>query len=449
VISGKSSTIMLGALAVLMALSVSTLFFPGLMSYDSLNQYSQVIGVIPINNAHPPTMVYVWRFLYNFMPSAGSLLFFHQFMYWTAIAILSWSLTSNIKLQLAIFFIVGLWPPLLINSLHLWKDVGMFAAVILAVSALLADYRRPSYIWLFISAVAIFYTLAVRYNAIIGIPFLTLAWAHRFTSRFEIRRKQLISVVVIACILTVGVSALTKWIDGSSNNGGLNSIILFDLAAISVSKDMDLFPDSENRTDGKFLDELKKEFKPEVNSPIGPVVSKIDFGNESLTKYWMKTVLENIPTYLEHRYYVFSRMMWIAGPDPYYPYHRGIDENEYGIDFRYLGHALSWDWKHSFDKITHLFIYRPIIYLILSSIVFLYATSRLLRNFSNFKWFLSSTTSLSGIMMTAALFILSPAADYRYALWMIATAILSSLCVAFLPETPRCVTKQRTETSMS
>lgn len=439
--SGKCSTLVLGALAALMAISVSTLFFPGLISYDSLNQYSQVIGVIPINNAHPPAMVYAWKFLYKLMPSPGSLLFFHQFIYWIAISILSWSLTSNTKLRLAIFFIVGLWPPLIINSLHLWKDVAMFAAVILASSALLADYRRPSYIWLFISAIAIFYALAVRYNAIIGIPFLTLAWAHRFTSRFATGRKQLVYVFLIASLLAVGVSALTKWIEGPSNNGGLNSIILFDLAAISVSKDRDLFPNGEHRTNGKFLDELKKEFKPEVNSPIGPVVNKIDFGNESLTRYWMKTVRENFSTYLEHRYYVFSRMMWITGPDPYYPYHRGIDENEYGIDFRYLGHALSWDWKHSFDQITHLFIYRPIIYLVLSSIVFLYATFQLLKNFSNFKWFFSSTTSLSGIMMTSALFILSPAADYRYALWMIATAILSSLCVAFLPDTTSCVTK--------
>lgn len=447
-ISGKNSTLWLGGLAAIMVLSVSTLFYPGLMSYDSLNQYSQVIGKIPVNNAHPPIMVYVWQFMYHFIPSAGSLLIFHQFIYWIAIAILSWSLTSNTIWRLTLFFVVGLWPPLIINSLHLWKDVGMFTAVLLASAALLADYRRPSYIWLIISALAIFYALAVRYNAIIGIPFLALAWAHRLTSRFANGRKQLVAIFLIASILTAVVSSVTKLIDGPSNNGGLNSIILFDLAAISVSKNMDLFPNSEQRANKEFLFELTREFKPEVNSPIGPVVSKINFGNESLTKYWLKTVRDNLQTYLEHRYYIFSRMMWITGPDPYYPYHRGIDENEYGIKFRYLGEVFSWDWQRSFDQITHLIIYRPIVYLLLSGAIFIYSTSRFLKKLGNFKWFFSGTISLSGIMMTLALFFLTPAADYRYALWMIATAIISLLCAIFLSDTTTCYDRQNKEYSI-
>ncbi|MBV2143777.1 hypothetical protein KUG47_09735 [Falsochrobactrum sp. TDYN1] len=439
--SEKFSGLWYGSLALVMASAITILFFPGLMSYDSFNQYSQVLGLIPVNSAHPPIMVYLWKILYEIIPSPGSLLLFHQAIYWSAVAILAWSLASNTILRLGIFFIVGLWPPLLVNSVHLWKDVGMFVTVLLAGATLLADYRRPSWIWMVVSAVAIFYALAVRHNAIIGVPFLALLWAHRLASRYPTAKKQVIALCLIAPVFTLSIYGLTKWIDGPSSNGGLNSIILFDLAAISVSKNADMFPNSESRSGTDFFQRLKGAFKPEVNSPVGPVLSNIDFG-ESLPVYWLHTIRNNLQTYLQHRYYVFSKMMWIRGPDPYYPYHPGIDQNEYGIKFSYLEQEKSWDWRWFFDTLSHLFIYKPILYLALSCILAIYSAFKLARDVRSFKWFATCTMSSSGIMMTISLFFLSPAADYRYAIWMITTTVLSLLLVIFLPNNEKTEQKE-------
>ncbi|MDH3901844.1 MAG: hypothetical protein OEU84_03670 [Xanthomonadales bacterium] len=56
-ISNRATVI---SLAAILAFGTGFVFFPGLMSFDSIFLYRQVIGDMPVNNYHPPVMVYVW-----------------------------------------------------------------------------------------------------------------------------------------------------------------------------------------------------------------------------------------------------------------------------------------------------------------------------------------------------------------------------------------------------
>lgn len=415
------------------ALSVSALFFPGLMSYDSFYQYSQVTGENPVTNAHPPIMVYLWSILYHITPSPGSLLVFHQFVYWSAVALLSWSLTSNIRGQFFLLVVVGLWPPLIINSLHLWKDVGMFSAMLLSIAALLADIKRRWWGWLIISAVSLFYAYAVRYNAILGMPFIALIWGRRFVDRIGVFERKLVATIIVASTLVGANLFLASAIDGPKDDSGTNSIILFDLAALSVAQDRDMFPGYVVRRDeGDFLSDMKEAFIPEVNSSLNGIVLGVKVGHEAdLKRYWLRTNWENLSDYLAHRYHVFSRMLWISGAQPYYPYHPRIEENQYGVKFAFLDGVIGWNWRAFFDGVTHSVVYRPILYLMLSIGIMLYSFFRWKENYNSFKWFSVTAISCSGLSMTFPLFFLAPAADYRYTIWMITTTIIS-LLISFL-----------------
>lgn len=423
-------------LSVIFAGSVSILFFPGFMSYDSLYQYSQVIGANQITNDHPPIMVYLWKVLHQVRPSPGTLLIFHQCVYWSAVAILSWAITANRAMQILLLIVVGFWPPLIINSLHLWKDVGMFAAVFLAISALLADWKRPSWVWLVIAALGMFYAYAVRYNAILGLPFISVILAYRIVERFNLSRLRAITIGSVAIVALVACVGVAKRIDGPTGESGVYSIITFDLAALSVAQNTDLFPTYVPRkVDGDFLPKLKDAFVPEVNSSLPPIIGEPSSEHASeFKKYWLSTIMHHLPDYVAHRYHVFSRMMWIDGPEPYYPYQRGINSNDYGIKFKFLDGPLSWDWRATFDIFTHSVVYRPIVYLILSFAIVAYSFFRWVGNYNSFKWFAVTAISCSGLAMTLPLFFLAPAADYRYTIWLITTTIVSLLCSIFLTE---------------
>lgn len=414
------------------------------MSYDSLNQYSQVIGKEPVSNWFPPIMVYLWKALYWLRPSPGTLLAFHQMLYWSAIAILSWALSSKKIIQLSIFVVVGFWPPLIIHSVHLWKDVGMFAAILLAIAALLADWKRPSWLWLLLSAVGIFYAFAVRYNAVVGVPFIAMIWAWRVVYRAHIKRYIAVSICIVAFVFTIATLSITKWVDGPTGDSGLKSIIVFDLAAISVLENKNLFPSYVIKNPNeKFLDELKSVFQPEVNYPINGLLMGVpESKNDAIKKYWLHTIYDYFPSYIKHRYYVFSRMLWISGPDPYYPYHPGIDENDMGIKFKFLDGPINFDWRAAFDYLSHLYIYKPIIYLVLSFFIFFYSSYKWIRKTESFKWFAIVMISGSGLSMTLSLFVFSPAADYRYSIWMIVTTIASVLGAVLLPDRQSSITNE-------
>jgi hypothetical protein len=87
----RKSDLTLVLLSIVAASALTALFFPGMMSYDSLYQYRQVIGTAPITNDHPPVMVHLWRLGHAVIPSPGALLLLHQTIYWAAVALFAWN----------------------------------------------------------------------------------------------------------------------------------------------------------------------------------------------------------------------------------------------------------------------------------------------------------------------------------------------------------------------
>jgi hypothetical protein len=148
-------------------------FYPGFMSYDSLYQWRQVKGEMPLHDGFPLIMVYTWRLLAAVHDNPGTLLVFHQCVHWTAIVMFSYAISDRAATRVGVVLLIGLCPPLLIHSIHLWKDEGMVAAYSLAVAALLLHGKMPR-IWLLAVAVlGLFYGTAVRHNAVTALLVLT------------------------------------------------------------------------------------------------------------------------------------------------------------------------------------------------------------------------------------------------------------------------------------
>lgn len=426
----RTSDLILPLLSILAAATLTTLFFPGMMSYDSLYQYRQVIGSVPITNDHPPVMVQLWRLAHTAIPSPGALLLIHQVVYWAAAALFAWGVVATPLWRIFIFLLVGCWPPLLIHSVHLWKDTGMMIAMMACVSLLIADTRKPRTIFLVFSLCSLFYAIAVRHNAITGAIPLAAAVAWRISARMKLSRPSAgVAVIAAGAILITGLGvAFSRAFETKFERPGISLWIgVFDLSAVSLARSENLFPATISSVQGPgFMSELKEAFRPETNNYLYKAIKIPKDREADITGAWISLMTTHTGDYLKHRAYVFGRLLGAHRGNLFYPFHHGIDKNDIGLEFRFLDRVFP-SWQIWFDRASRSLIYRPWPYLILAMAGFAVSCFWIFRNaFNPARAFILILTS-SGLLMTLPLFVFTPAADYRYVLWLVCSSFLATI----------------------
>lgn len=429
----RKSTVILLLLSIVAASVLTALFFPGMMSYDSLYQYRQMLGTVPITNDHPPVMVHLWRLGHAVIPSPGALLLIHQAVYWAAVALFAWSVASTTFWRILVFLLVGCWPPLLIHSVHLWKDTGMMIAMMACVSLLLADIRRPRTIFLVLAACFLFYATAVRHNAVAGILPLAAGIAWRISTRMQFTRPRAGTAFIAAgAILIAGAAvAASRAFDTQFQRPSISHWIgAFDLSAVSLARSENLFPATISRMQRPgFLRELKAVFRPETNNDLYKVIEIPRDREADVTAAWLSLMTTHTGDYLKHRSYVFERLLGAHRGTLFYPFHPGIDQNDLGIRFRFLDQVFP-TWRNWFDRASRTPIYRPWPYLIIAMTGFFVSCFWVLRNALNPKRAVILILTSSGLLMTLPLSVFTPAADYRYVLWLVCSSLLATILAA-------------------
>lgn len=433
--SANTNTFLLGALCIALGTCLTVVFFPGFMSFDSIRQYQQAIGEIPLTDAHPPVMTVLWRVLLSAWNDPGVLLAAHQAAYWLSLFLFAMALMKAPLGRIAIILFVGLWPPLLIHSLHLWKDVGLLIAYMLVVACVLADIRRPSAAWLLLATVAFAYGTAVRHNAVFAAIPLSILIAERAAVRLSTSRTRYFFTTVGASagLLLVAIM-LNSIVSGSAENiDGLGTILVWDMVAVSLAEGRDLLPTYLPRlVEGDLLPALAATFDPHANYRSYDVIAPYppEGMTGQLVSDWLTMIIQNPGAYLEHRIVVFSALMGI-GQEVYYPFHYlGIDNNEFGITFSNLSAEQQGWFIDAFWCVSRLMLYPAVVYLFLSSILFVGLVIRwaLEGSLPSLLWTAFWLTA-SGLVMTLPLFVIAPAADYRFIIWLVASTVLATVLV--------------------
>ena len=117
-------------------------FWPGYLSWDSAYQWWQARGA-PLDPAHPPVMVHLWRAVRMVLPDPGGMLAVQAAVWWAALALFANALGGGAWRRAGTVALLGAWPPLLALLPHLWKDVGMAALFALAVACLAHEVHAP------------------------------------------------------------------------------------------------------------------------------------------------------------------------------------------------------------------------------------------------------------------------------------------------------------------
>jgi hypothetical protein len=424
------------ALALLCASGFSYVFFPGFMSFDSLQQFRQVSGFVELSDAHPVVMVYLWRMLLAIYNHAGILLIFYQLLYWCTIALFSYLVARRLAVQLVLLISIGLCPPLIIMSLHLWKDVGMMCALAISVVALLGYTRYAHFSWLILSVLALFFAVAVRINGFI--PALPLIFLTCYLGAKILRKGRLQTIGLTATgifsIYLIFIISMNIVNSNARKSYGIGTLIVWDIVSISLAENEDLLPKYLHRIKSdNIISDLSVANSTEANYPSFSVISAYppESFQRELIKDWFELILLHPGAYLRHRTHVMSVLLGLSNKDIYYPYHPGIDENEFGIRFENINNEDLRRYFNLFDKFSSSFIYRPWIYASLALIVFIVSCVRIFkRRGSSQANLLASMVAFSGLASAGSLLIIATAADYRYISWTILAAIMAAVLLS-------------------
>lgn len=406
------------------------------MSVDSLNQYRQVLGIEPLNDAHPVIMAYMWRVLLQLFGFPGIMLVFHQLIYWAAIVLLVVRATDKLYVRMILLILIGFCPPMIIMSLHIWKDVWMMSSLALAAAAMLGYVQRPHWGWVFITLIALFYAVAVRINGFIPGIILLAFLCYLLVSKFHLSKWRTVAMMLtVMLVFSLGYTAMMSWVNNKIHHiYGMGTLIVWDIAAISLAENKDLLPSYLPRlTESKnSLDDLKQVYDPLVNVTSYRIISPYPaepYQNQ-LIKDWLALIITYPLPYLQHRTHLFSVLLGATDGPVYQPYHRlGIyKRNNSGLHFISITDEQLKDYLHLFSKLSTSIFYRPWVYFLLAIAVLSISGRRIIKKTGDRKYnLLAATVSLSGIANTGSLFFIATAADYRYITWTIFSAIISAV----------------------
>ena len=431
----KIGIVIIAMMALACALWLAREFSPGFMSFDTLYQYRQAIGLAALNDAHPVIMVMLWRFFSSISNNTGTMLHFHQLLYWFTISLFVLLVARRLRYRVALLLAIGFCPPLVITSLHIWKDVEMICALALACATLLGYIRHRHWAWLVVATLSLFYATAVRINGYVPALFLLFFLGYLCFGQLKLSRSKKAALIVIAVAgLSLGFfQAITVLNAKAEKSHVIGTLLVWDLAEISLAKNKDLIPPYIPRVSaGPVLEDLAKVRVREANYPFWSVVWPFppEEHRRRLMPDWLSVVSANPLEYLKHRAHVLSVLMGIGVAEIYYPYHPGIDGNELGFKFNTISEQKAGSYFRGFELLAKTIFYRPWLYVLLCIAALCIACYRMRRLQGDPREnALAAAVALSGIANMASLFFLATAADFRYGIWTVFSALIASVIV--------------------
>ncbi|MFE9839187.1 GtrA family protein [Streptomyces sp. NPDC005551] len=198
---------------------VSTVFHPGFLTADSVEQLLQAEGTRPVTDWHPPVMALLWRVLIHTTGALSAMAALQTAVLWGTVWVLAvalWKRTGSRPLSLLMFGF-GLAPHIANFTGVVWKDVHLaYALLAVCAIALLArelppGHDRARWALLVLGLLFTAYAILVRKNALPAalpvLPMLVLAlWPAPGRRRWLITAGSLLAFTAAG---SVAVSSLT------------------------------------------------------------------------------------------------------------------------------------------------------------------------------------------------------------------------------------------------
>jgi hypothetical protein len=398
--------------------------YPGFMSVDSLDQYSQA-HTLRFADQHPPVMAWLWSKLIWIWDGPQSLLFLHLGMLWTGLYI--WYRNAGEHRAAGLFILLGVAPWVANFEGVLWKDVGMAFSLLLGLGLL--TEKKIVKLQVFVAFALLLYAFMVRSNAPAALVPIIWYVSGKLFPLLSNRIKLAVTVLSLASMFAF-TNFFNYYLLGAEKNHITTFMMVDDLVHLSVIEDKSLLP----RIDLKTVKECSQETIGETklvgrlfcfgSKPSYLNVSPIPY--EDIKKSWITAVKSNPIECVKFRLDAYQYFLRDPTVGPYIYAYSGISPNEMGLvqNFNVATIILN---KYVIGM-AHLapFLFKPYWWLVIT-IIFLCATLFM-------KGDKESLSLIRVLLVSALLYMLgymplAPMADFRYVYW--STLAISLAAIKF------------------
>jgi len=410
-------------------------FYPGYVSQDSAEQYRQA-RTGELNTHHPPLMALVWMLTDRVIPGPGGIFVLFALVYWAGLALVAAHATRSRWAKVMAVLGIGLWPPMIGLLAHVWKDVGLLAAFLLASGLLIRESRRPSRVLLLAAFILIALGAGFRHNGLFAalpfMPYLAWRWLRPDRPVEKSARPRVIAVAALAAIAAVTLAQLPDYLPQVERRSMWPTVALWDLAAVSVDEGRILIPDSLLRP-GLTLQEIASNFDPSTNTSTFQT-NKIVLSlwapytttqNRDLLRAWLALPFEHRSAYWRHRWRL-TCLLFGSGAQGrpvgqvLQPEYQQLAGNPPIVPNQ---SALNRPALIALGSVIRTPLFGGWLYLTLSVLVLVSC----LRRSDRTRHALAATIAASGLCYALPLTVLSGAADFRYLSWLVGASMVAAL----------------------
>jgi len=418
----------------LFSISLSILFYPGFMSYDTLHALRGARNGV-YDSIWPPMVSYIWRCV-DFVSTNPSAMHFAQvFILITAIFYIVFICTRKIRFSI-IFLVIYLSLPVVLGAIAvIWKDVlmaGLFLfGFLLSISLEATKKSKRRFLICFFALFFIFLGVCVRHNAIAGaVPLIFyLTWVmgpNKIQSRYISMAVLILGGILITNLMyfsktiffdNYSVPSLTRMVN--QNHIFIESVRILDVAGASLCSGENLF---DNLGPNLTLKEINEKYDPRHVNLSNSLLDTIGV-DARINEVWLNVAMQHPFCFWNHKIQMAKYMLGLNYGKQFLITAASIDENEYGyalhpslvrdVVVKYIHHG------------SRLPFFRPWFLYLLSIFAFIYLAK--LRKIT------PATLALfvSAIFYFAGLFFFGNAADSRL-LFYTTTALTMFLFISIV-----------------
>ena len=396
-------------------------YWPGVMTWDAVREYGMALRD-PIDDWHPPVMIWLWRQLLHVGLGPGPMLLLQLALYvtgWGLVARSAWA--SGSRWGALALAACSLFPIALVLEGAVLKDCLMAGALLVALG--LVAQPRATLPDRLAACVLLIFAATLRYNAVFACLPLVIA---ALPARWRATKVRLASAVFGSAVILASAAPVANRLIGARPSGVDYSQILFDLGGITWFSGTDAFPPVAGVADPTLVN--RSCYHPalwdsyawwtDAPCPIGwnNVPAWFSARRKSPVAWWLSAIVHHPIAYVDHRmrhFAVNSGLVAAARPDPVLP--PRPDANPYGFDI--APNLLRSKLQAAATAIHWSPFGRPISWIAASAAILAVTRKRVSP--------LAGMAASSSLLFGLSYAVISVASDLRYHLWTALGALIA------------------------
>jgi hypothetical protein len=402
-------------------------FYPGILTFDSLYIYKDM-AKLAFGDWQSPAFMALWLLIDPITPGPASIFLLTAALYWLAFAVVAFGVARHSRQLAFLVPVLAISPPAFVLVGVIWRDILFAISWLLAAGLVFATVDRGWKMRISIQLCAfalLAFGVLLRPNALAAAPLLAayLVWP----ARFSLKRTALLYAP--AALGLFGFMQVTYYgIFAVERQHPLHSIMVFDLGGISHFAGENVFPGNWNDRESALI--TSGCYQPIAwdvywtQDPCMFVMERLEneklFGSPALTTAWWHAIVAHPLAYLSHR----ATFQWafLAGTNLAL-WSRDFDDPD---KIAYADNPRLMAVKAVNDALNPTPLFRPGTWLLLDGALCIFAWRR--RDTPTGAFVLGICGSAVLYMMT--FFAVGVSTDLRYAYWAVLAGLIGGVAAA-------------------